>query len=148
MASLNRIILIGRLVRDPEHRATPTGLSVVKMCIAVDRVPGKEGQKATDFIDIVAFDRLAENCRTALSKGRLVAVEGRLQIREYTTQDGQKRRAAEVIANKVQFLDRPKESPLMRDSAAQERRSLEEGGPVEEDLPLSESSFSDSSGES
>lgn len=108
---LNRIILIGRLVKDPELRYTPAGAAVVSFRIAVDRsFTGQSGERQTDFIDIVAWRKLAETVANHLQKGRLVAVEGRLQIRSYQTQDGQKRQAAEVVADNVQFLDRPKSS--------------------------------------
>lgn len=104
---LNRIILIGRLTRDPELRYVPSGQPVASFTLAVDRpFVNQQGERATDFIDIVAWRKLAEQVTQHLSKGRLVAVEGRLQIRSYETQDGQKRKAAEVVADAVRFLDR------------------------------------------
>ena len=104
---LNRIILIGRLTRDPELRYVPSGQPVASFTLAVDRpFANQQGERQTDFIDIVAWRRLAEQVTQHLSKGRLVAVEGRLQIRSYETQDGQKRKAAEVVADAVRFLDR------------------------------------------
>ncbi|MDI3538418.1 MAG: single-strand DNA-binding protein [Bacillota bacterium] len=106
---LNRVILIGRLTRDPELRYTAAGIPVARFTLAVDRTfTNQQGQRETDFIDIVVWRRQAEICTNNLSKGRLVAVEGRLQVRSYETQDGQKRRAAEVVADSVQFLDWPK----------------------------------------
>lgn len=106
---LNRIVLIGRLVKDPELRYTPAGLPVAGFRIAVDRpYVGQTGERQTDFIDIVVWRKLAETVANHLQKGRLVAVEGRLQIRSYQAADGQKRQAAEVVADNVQFLDRPK----------------------------------------
>jgi len=106
---LNRIILIGRLTRDPEMRYTPSGKSVTSFTLAVDRpYVSQQGSRETDFIDIVVWGKLAETVVNHLGKGRLVAVEGRLQIRSYETQDGQKRKAAEVVADNVRFLDRPK----------------------------------------
>lgn len=109
MASLNFVALIGRLTRDPELRYTPSGVPVAHFAIAVDRTRGKE--KETDFFDIVAWQKLAEICQKYLAKGRLVAVTGRIQIRNYETQDGQKRRAVEVIANEMQILDKPGAKP-------------------------------------
>ena len=104
---LNRIILIGRLTRDPELRYVPSGQPVASFTLAVDRsFANQQGERQTDFIDIVAWRRLAEQVTQHLNKGRLVAVEGRLQIRSYETQDGQKRKAAEVVADAVRFLDR------------------------------------------
>ncbi len=105
---LNRIILIGRLVRDPELRYTQNGTPVARFTLAVDRNRARSvsGEKETDFIDIVVWQKQAEVCANFLGKGRLVAVEGRLQIRAYETKEGEKRRAAEVVAQQVRFLDR------------------------------------------
>lgn len=107
---LNRIVLIGRLTRDPELRYTPAGHAVCSFSLAVDRgFRDADGNKQTDFIEIVAWRKLAETVTAHLQKGRLVAVQGSLQVRSYETQDGQKRKAAEVVADDVRFLDRPKE---------------------------------------
>lgn len=107
---LNKVILIGRLTRDPEVRYTQSGKAVTTFDIAVDRsVANAQGQRETDFIPIVTWGKLAETCGNYLNKGRLVAVDGRMQIRSYETQDGQKRRVAEVVADGVRFLDRGKE---------------------------------------
>jgi single-strand DNA-binding protein len=102
---MNHITLTGRLTRDPELRYTPNGVAVANFDLAVPR-PGEK--KETDFIRIIAWKKTAELCADYLKKGRQVAVEGRLQIRSYETQDGQKRRVAEVVANQVQFLERAK----------------------------------------
>lgn len=107
---LNRVILIGRLTRDPELRYTPNGAAVAKFTLAVDRRQSKDREKETDFIDIVVWQKLAETCANYIGKGRLVAVEGRLQIRSYDDNQGIRRKAAEVIADNVQFLDRAKEA--------------------------------------
>lgn len=105
---LNRIVLIGRLVRDPELRYTPAGVANCSFSLAVDRpFVNQKGERETDFIDIVVWRKLAETCASHLGKGRLVAVEGRLQIRSYDTAEGQRRKVAEVIADNVRFLDRP-----------------------------------------
>jgi len=102
---LNRVILIGRLTRQPELRITPGGTSVTTITLAVDRRPNPSGQKETDFIDVVLFGRLADVTCQYMDKGRLVAVEGRLQSRSWETKDGQKRKSWEVIADSIQFLD-------------------------------------------
>jgi single-strand DNA-binding protein len=101
---LNRIILIGRLTRQPELRITPGGVSVTTITLAVDRRPTQSGQKETDFIDVVLFGRLAEVTCKYMDKGRLVAVEGRLQSRSWETRDGQKRKSWEVLADSIEFL--------------------------------------------
>lgn len=104
---LNRIILMGRLTRDPELRHTQQGTAVASFSLAVDR-PGKD--KGTDFIDIVAWKNTADFVSSYFSKGRMAVVEGRLQIREWTDREGTKRRTAEVVADSVYFGDSKKES--------------------------------------
>ncbi len=102
---MNRIILIGRLTADPELRYTQNGVAVASFTLAVDRpFSSRQGERETDFINIVVWRKQAENCANYLKKGRLAAVEGRLQIRSYETTDGQKRRVAEVVADRVEFI--------------------------------------------
>ncbi len=104
---MNRVILIGRLVRDPEVRVTQSGLSVTRMRIAVDRArTNAAGNREADFIDITVWGKQAETVGQYLKKGRLIAVDGRLQVRNYETPEGQKRTYYEVVAERVQFLDK------------------------------------------
>lgn len=113
MASLNRVILIGNLTRDPELRYTPDGTPVASFTIAVNRAfTTRQGEREADFIPIVVWRKRAETCSEYLAKGSQVAVEGRLQIRNYEDKDGVKRRVAEVVAWSVQFLQRLKKQPL------------------------------------
>jgi len=113
MASLNRVILIGNLTRDPELRYTPDGTPVASFTIAVNRAfTNRQGEREADFIPIVVWRKRAETCSEYLAKGSQVAVEGRLQIRNYEDKDGVKRRVAEVVAWSVQFLQRLKKQPL------------------------------------
>jgi len=104
---LNRIILMGRLTRDPELRHTQSGAAVASFTLAVDRdfKSRDGGDRATDFIDIVAWRNTAEFVSKYFAKGRMAVVEGRLQIRDWTDRDGGKRRTAEVIADNVYFGD-------------------------------------------
>ena len=103
---LNKIILMGRLTRDPELRRTQSGTAVTSFSLAVDRdFKGQNGEKETDFIDIVAWRNTAEFVSKYFSKGRMAVVEGRLQLRDWTDKDGIKRRSAEVIADNVYFGD-------------------------------------------
>ena len=104
---LNHIAIMGRLTRDPELRRTGSGLAVASFTVAVDRDFGKNenGEKETDFIDCVAWRNTAEFVSKYASKGRMVAVSGRLQIRSWTDKDGNKRRTAEVVADNVYFGD-------------------------------------------
>ncbi len=136
---LNRIILIGRLTRDPELRYTPSGVAVARFTLAVERRQIKDREKETDFIDIVVFQKQAETCANYIGKGRLVAVEGRLQIRSYDDSQGIRRKAAEVIADSVRFLDWPKEGGLAYNTG--QARGVQEQGseisfPEEEDIPF------------
>lgn len=104
---MNRIFLIGRLTRDPELRYVPSGQPVANFTLAVDRpFKNSQGERDTDFVDIVAWRKSAELATQHLSKGRLVAVEGRLQIRAYEAHDGTRRKVAEVVTDRIQFLDR------------------------------------------
>ena len=103
---LNRIILIGRLTRDVELRYTASGKGVANFTLAVDRpFLNAQGQKDTDFIRCVAWGKLAENCANYTSKGSLIAVEGWLQVRQYES-NGHKYTSTEVVAERVQFLER------------------------------------------
>ena len=104
---LNRIIVIGRLIRDPELRHTQTGTPVASFSLAVDRdfKDKATGEKGTDFIDIVSWRSTAEFVSRYFTKGRMAVVEGRLQLRGWTDKDGNKRRSAEVVADNVYFGD-------------------------------------------
>ena len=110
---LNRVILIGRLTRDPELKYIPNGTAVANFTLAVDR---KFNKDETDFIDVVVWRQLAELCANYLAKGRLAAVEGRLQVRTYEGKDGQKRKATEVVADDVRFLDKASTSSAPKSS--------------------------------
>ena len=103
---LNRIVLMGRLTRDPELRRTQSGTAVVSFSIACDRDYAAQGaERETDFIDIVAWRGTAEFVEKYFSKGRMIVVAGRLQIRNWQDKDGNKRRTAEVVADNVYFGD-------------------------------------------
>ena len=103
---LNRIVLMGRLTRDPELRRTQSGTAVTSFTLAVDRdFKGQNGEKETDFIDIVAWRNTAEFVCNYFAKGRMAVVEGRLQIRDWTDKNGNKRNSAEVVADNIYFGD-------------------------------------------
>lgn len=102
---MNKVILIGRLTRDPELRYTPSGAAVCNFNIAVDRpFNSQSGEKEADFIDIVVWNKSAENVAKYMTKGRQIAVEGRLQIRSYDGNDEQRHWRTEVVADRVEFL--------------------------------------------
>ncbi|MBT9260008.1 MAG: single-stranded DNA-binding protein [Clostridiales bacterium] len=128
---LNLVVLIGRLTRDPELRYTASGTPVGRFTLAVDRpFQNAQGERETDFIDVVVWRQLAETCANHLARGRLVAVTGRLQIRSYEAQDGQRRRVAEVVADDVRFLDRPRASSEGAGGA------FDDDASVEDDIPF------------
>lgn len=102
---MNKVFLLGRLTRDPEIRTTQSGKMTTSFTLAVDRF----GSKEADFISVVTWEKLAENCGNSLLKGHRCLVEGRLQIRSFDGKDGQKRWVTEVIAQSVQFLERKNE---------------------------------------
>jgi single-strand DNA-binding protein len=102
--SFNRITLVGNLTRDPEIRYVGSGAAVTKFTLAVNR--RSKQQEETDYIDCVAWDKLAETCNTYLKKGMSCLVDGRLSIRSYDDKDGNKRKATEVVVNTMQMLDR------------------------------------------
>ena len=106
---MNKVILVGRLTRDPEVRYTQSGTAVATFTLAVDRRfarrDANDGRPTADFIPIVAWRKLAEICGNNLVKGRRIGVEGSMQVRSYDAQDGSKRYVTEVIADDIEFLD-------------------------------------------
>jgi len=107
---INRVVLVGRLTRDPELRTTTTGKSVCDFSIAVGkRIKPTDGSPDADFFRVNAWGQTAEYVSNYLHKGRLVAVDGRLQSRKYTANDGSNREVIEVVADSVQGLDRPRD---------------------------------------
>jgi single-strand DNA-binding protein len=104
---LNRVILIGRLTKDPELRYTPAGVAVTQFTLAVDRpfTSGGSKEREADFINIVTWRQLAETCANYLRKGRLTAVEGRIQVRNYDNNEGKRVYVTEIIADNVRFLE-------------------------------------------
>jgi single-strand DNA-binding protein len=107
----NRIILVGRLTRDPEAKYTPSGVPVTTFAIAVDRPQSSEArqqgaQKETDFFDIVCWRQTAEYAANYLQKGKLILAEGRVQIRAYVDREGQQRKATEVVADNIRMMEK------------------------------------------
>jgi len=108
---LNRVCLIGRLTKEPELRYSPKGIAVSNFILAVDRsFKNAQGEREADFIPCVAYRQLAELVANYLDKGRLASVEGRIQVRTYNTQSGEKRWVTEIIADNVFFLDKKKDN--------------------------------------
>lgn len=137
---MNKWIGCGRLTQDPEIRYTQAGKAVCSFTVAVNRSFASQGKQAeVDFIPVVVWDKLAEICGNNLTKGQKVLVEGRLQIRSYEGNDGQKRRVTEIIAQNIEFMDRP-------NNAGQQQGGQQQGGSpfdafgadvfLEEELPF------------
>ncbi|MCD7975580.1 MAG: single-stranded DNA-binding protein [Phascolarctobacterium sp.] len=137
---MNRVILLGRLTRDPEVRYTQTGKVVCQFTLAVDRqFSNQEGQREADFIPVVVWGKTAELCGNHLTKGQRALVEGRLQIRSYEAKNGTNRWVTEVIANNFEFVE-PKRSDSGSHANADEPKSdLGSFGaqvPFDEEIPF------------
>lgn len=142
----NRVILIGRLVRDPEYRSTPEGITLARMRIAVGRARSREaGESETDFIDLVAWRQQAEFAINYLKKGRLIMAEGRLQVRDWLSPQGERRRAYEVVVDRLMGLDRPKEMVGVTDvePPAEEHADMPTRGGTAEPVKAATASVSD-----
>ena len=133
---LNKIIIMGRLTRDPELRRTGSGTAVTSFSLACDRdFKSQSGDKETDFIEVVAWKNTAEFVSKYFSKGRMAVVEGRLQIRDWTDKSGNKRTTAEVVADNVYFADSKR--PESNDNQKENFNAL--SGRVSDDfVPISE----------
>ncbi|MGZ3498373.1 MAG: single-stranded DNA-binding protein [Vulcanimicrobiaceae bacterium] len=136
--SFNKVILVGRLVRDPEIRYIGSGAGVTKFSIAVN--PNKRDAKPEDtlFVDIVAWEKLAETCNTYLKKGMNVLVEGRLVIRSFDDKEGNKRKATEVVINTMQMLDSPRDRQEGDSFGGGYGNGAPAGSPGRHDDPLDE----------
>ncbi len=140
MASLNRVLLMGRLTRDPELRYIPSGQAVATFGMAISRAyttPSGEKKEEVCFVRVIVWGRQAETCSQYLSKGRLVFVEGRLIYRTWETRDGQKRSTIEVKAGRVQFLERPRAEAAAEPTFVSEET---EGPPILDEKSIEENS--------
>lgn len=142
---MNKVVLIGRLTRDPELRYTASGVAVCSFTLAVDRgFSSRDGDSQADFIPIVTWRKVAETCGKYLSKGRLVAVAGRIQVRNYEAQDGTRRYVTEVVGDEVRFLGRNTgDAPQSRETETADsqdfNQDIPEFEPIEgedDDLPF------------
>jgi single-strand DNA-binding protein len=155
-SNVNVVVITGNLTKDPELRSTPSGTAVCKLRVAVNsrRKDGQSGEwvDKPNYFDVTVWGAQGENCAQYLSKGRPVAVEGRLDWREWEAQDGSKRQAVEIIANSVQFLgsrsDNPNgsgggggngfqpQSDVPADTSDFEGASVSSGGGSDDDIPF------------
>ena len=129
---LNKIIIMGRLTRDPELRRTQSGTAVTSFTMAVDRdFKSQSGEKETDFIDVVAWRNTGEFAAKYLAKGRMAAVEGRIQVRDWQDKDGNRRKSVEVVADRMYFGD-SKQEDKKQPAPADDFCEIEDDG----DLPF------------
>lgn len=138
---LNRVVLIGRLTRDPELRYTPSGVATCTFTLAVERnYSNSKGEREADFIPIVTWRNIAETCANYLRKGLLVAVEGRIQVRSYDNNEGRRVYVTEVIAENVRFLEYANKREAQTDAQDQSGDPFARSGePIDisdEDLPF------------
>lgn len=135
---LNRTILIGRLTKDPELRYTPNGVATASFTLAVERPFKTNGEKETDFIQIVTWKQTAESVANYLRKGRLTAVEGRIQVRNYENKEGKRVYITEVVADNVRFLEKAESGDTKREDRPSDPFPSE-GTPIDisdDDLPF------------
>lgn len=148
---INNVVLVGRLGNDPEMRYTPSGTAIATFRLAVSRPPRRDaegGQQETDWLNIVTFAGTAENCAQYLDKGSLVGIEGRVQSRSWTTQDGQRRYAVEINARRVHFLESRQEAERRRAQKTEQTAPAQatpepEAPQPPQDLPEGEDFFGD-----
>lgn len=142
---MNKVILLGRLTRDPEVRYTQTGKVVCQFTLAVDRpFSNQEGQREADFIPVVIWGKSAETCGNSLTKGQRALVEGRMQVRNYDGKDGVKRYVTEVVADRFEFIERRNDAQAMRGVAPVDTMEQSKGGmetfgsavPFDEEIPF------------
>ena len=134
---MNKIILLGRLTRDPEVRITPSEKTVCTFTLAVNRpFTDVNGEKVADFINIVVWGKAAELCGNSLSKGQRLLIEGRLQIRNYTGRDGSKRYVTEVIANSVEFIEQRGHNAPPTQEPSSSMESFGKAEPLDEEIPF------------
>lgn len=134
---LNRVVLIGRLTRDPELRYTQSGVAVATFTLAVDRnFKNAQGERETDFIPCVVYRQLAELCANFLGKGKLAAIDGRVQVRSYDGQDGQKKWVTEVIGENVRFLSPKDNNNPVSTAGSNEFSSFANEVSLDDDIPF------------
>ena len=124
---INRVVLVGRLTKDPDYRTTPSGVSVATFTLAVNRTfTNAQGEREADFINCVVFRKQAENVSNYLFKGSLAGVDGRIQSRSYENKEGQRVFVTEVVADSVQFLE-PKNNNQQNSQPQQQRGQAQSG---------------------
>ena len=142
---INRVVLVGRLTKDPEFRTTPSGVDVATFTLAVNRnFTNAQGEREADFINIIVFRKQAHNVNNYLSKGKLAGVDGRIQSRSYENQEGRRIFVTEVVADSVQFLEPKNSNGGQQDTYQQQMQSQTQRG--QNTKPQGQDPFSNANG--
>ncbi|HDJ7748101.1 TPA: single-stranded DNA-binding protein [Staphylococcus aureus] len=144
---LNRVVLVGRLTKDPEYRTTPSGVSVATFTLAVNRTfTNAQGEREADFINCVVFRRQADNVNNYLSKGSLAGVDGRLQSRNYENQEGRRVFVTEVVCDSVQFLEPKNTNDSQQDAYQQQVQQTRGQSQYSNNKPVKDNPFANANG--
>ncbi|HBE8240516.1 TPA: single-stranded DNA-binding protein [Staphylococcus aureus] len=144
---LNRVVLVGRLTKDPEYRTTPSGVSVATFTLAVNRTfTNAQGEREADFINCVVFRRQADNVNNYLSKGSLAGVDGRLQSRNYENQEGRRVFVTEVVCDSVQFLEPKNTNDSQQDLYQQQVQQTRGQSQYSNNKPVKDNPFANANG--
>ena len=142
---INRVVLVGRLTKDPEFRTTPSGVDIATFTLAVNRnFTNAQGEREADFINIIVFRKQAHNVSNYLSKGKLAGVDGRIQSRSYENQEGRRIFVTEVVADSVQFLEPKNSNGGQQDTYQQQTQSQTQRG--QNTKPQGQDPFSNANG--
>ncbi|EMJ6191453.1 single-stranded DNA-binding protein [Staphylococcus aureus] len=144
---LNRVVLVGRLTKDPEYRTTPSGVSVATFTLAVNRTfTNAQGEREADFVNCVVFRRQADNVNNYLSKGSLAGVDGRLQSRNYENQEGRRVFVTEVVCDSVQFLEPKNTNDTQQDLYQQQVQQTRGQSQYSNNKPVKDNPFANANG--
>ncbi|HDC9973557.1 TPA: single-stranded DNA-binding protein [Staphylococcus aureus] len=144
---LNRVVLVGRLTKDPEYRTTPSGVSVATFTLAVNRTfTNAQGEREADFVNCVVFRRQADNVNNYLSKGSLAGVDGRLQSRNYENQEGRRVFVTEVVCDSVQFLEPKNTNDSQQDLYQQQVQQTRGQSQYSNNKPVKDNPFANANG--
>ncbi|HFD6120969.1 TPA: single-stranded DNA-binding protein, partial [Staphylococcus aureus] len=142
-----RVVLVGRLTKDPEYRTTPSGVSVATFTLAVNRTfTNAQGEREADFVNCVVFRRQADNVNNYLSKGSLAGVDGRLQSRNYENQEGRRVFVTEVVCDSVQFLEPKNTNDSQQDLYQQQVQQTRGQSQYSNNKPVKDNPFANANG--
>ncbi|MBN6836284.1 single-stranded DNA-binding protein [Staphylococcus epidermidis] len=144
---INRVVLVGRLTKDPEFRTTQSGTDVATFTLAVNRnFTNAQGEREADFINIIVFRKQAHNVNNYLSKGKLAGVDGRVQSRSYENQEGRRIFVTEVVADSVQFLEPKNSNGGQQDTYQQQTRAQQGQSRQQTNKPVGDNPFANANG--